>query len=51
MLKERGYVVITEDINKAKDFNSYATAKKIAEKINGEVREIIPTYYENPNPM
>lgn len=58
MEKQFGYVVITEDgrfyksakrctndVDKAKDFTSYATAKKIAGKINGDVREIVPSYY------
>lgn len=54
MNKERGFVVIhsdgnkyycnqdkyTTDINKAKDFNSYATAKKVAKKVNGIAREV-----------
>ncbi|AEO93664.1 gp406 [Bacillus phage G] len=33
----------SKDINKAKDFTSYATAKKIAQKYNGDAREI---YYK-----
>ena len=52
MEKKLGFVVIkdglyyrnngefTDDIDKAKDFNSQATAIKIAKKVKGYVREL-----------
>lgn len=52
MIKSKGFVVLkdglfyrnngnfTEELQKAKDYNSYSTAKKVAKKIGGNVREL-----------
>lgn len=52
MIKFKGFVVIkdglfykndkefVDDLDKAKDFNSKGTAKKIAKKVGGVVREL-----------
>lgn len=52
MERFKGFVVIkdgqfyvnekrfTDDLGKAKDFNSKGTARKVAEKVGGEVREL-----------